>query len=231
VTGWPFLIARGRRRGYSVLLAPDFLAGYGFLEEVAGRVPPGTPFHVATADHGGRSLCLVWTERVVTSADIGDGGPARDEHSRPLVLTVGFLCVGTISHPSEVDLEVAGEAALATYRRFLSGEEGFTTERSAPFPLSGTVLAQPPEVVRRPRRLVPVAVAGSVIAAAVVTTVALSAPGAPEPSRCPVPTTTVAPARTTPARTPTITPTPTPTPVPVPTTTPVPAGAVPTSRC
>jgi hypothetical protein len=45
-TGWPFLVASGRRRDYSTLMAPDFLVGeldYGILDEVVRPTSEGDP--------------------------------------------------------------------------------------------------------------------------------------------------------------------------------------------
>ena len=203
--GWPFLIARGRRRGYSVLLAPAFLVDqhdYGFLEEATGPLHPGEPFRITTTSRAGRPLCLVWTEHPVSAADIGsDGEPPRDEHSRPLRWINGFLCAGsTVSHPSEIDIASARTAARDTYRRFLANEERFRTERSAPLPLHSTLAGltprQPAAPARpgRPRGLIILASATAVAAAGAI---ALSGSPSPQPSSCPLPTMTTTPAPTT----------------------------------
>jgi hypothetical protein len=151
--GWPFLVARGRTRGYSVLLAPDFLVArqdYGFLEDVAGPLPHGTPFRATTVRREHGDVGIVWSDYLTD---------VRDEHSRPLRLLAGFACTGTISRPSEVDLGSARAAASATFERFLRDEHGFTVEAAAPFPAHSAVVRA--TVARRPliRPVLPVAAA------------------------------------------------------------------------
>lgn len=166
---WPFLIARGRRKGYSVLLAPGFLVAereHGFLEDVASPTRPDEPVRVAaTETPGGRRVSLVWTDYRVAHADVPSDGAADaaahpvDEHSRPLRLLHGFLLTdGQVSSAEPADLERTREAALDTYRRFLADEENFTIEESAPLPIASPVvrLAPPtPQVPPHARRRVP----------------------------------------------------------------------------
>lgn len=187
--GWPFLIARGRSRGYSVLLAPDFLVArgdYGFLEDVAGPLPHGTPFRATTVRREHGDVGVVWSDYPTN---------LRDEHSRPLRLLAGFTCTGTISRPSELDLDAARTVALRTFERFLRDEHGFTTESAAPFAAHSAVL--PAARNRLPRRLAPVAVLSSVLVAlaVVLLLVLISRPGGP-PTRtvppCATPTLAVA---------------------------------------
>jgi hypothetical protein len=219
VQAWPFLIARGRQRGYSVLLAPHFLLAegdYGFLEEATGPVPAAEPVRVAVAvSQRGRRSYLTWSEHRVTSADLGGAEP-RDEHSRPLLLLYGFLCTDApTGAPAMADLDHARRTAMDTYRRFLADENGFTTEPSAPFdtysptvpsaspppsrpaPSPAAVPAAPSPVPRTLRRLVIAAavVAGTAAAAVVVTIVTSS--GEDPPASCDSPTPTAAEPTTT----------------------------------
>jgi len=145
---WPFLIARGRQRGYSVLLAPQFLLAegdYGFLEEATGPVPESDPVRVGVAtSHHGRRFVLAWSEHRVTAADVGDTADPRDEHSRPLRLLYGFLSADTtITAPAGADLDHARRAALDTYRRFLTDEHRFSTEPSTPLDARATEQSVP----------------------------------------------------------------------------------------
>jgi hypothetical protein len=214
MAAWPFLIARGRQRGYSVLLAPHFLLAegdYGFLEEATGPVPGSQPVRVgvATSNHG-RRFGLTWSEHRITAADVGGTADPRDEHSRPLLLLYGFLSADTaIDTPAGADLDRARRVALDTYRRFLTDEHGFTTEPSAPLdthaaepPVSSGVRAvlapAPPPARRRVRGLVISAavVAGAAAAVVVVAIAAGSGSGDPPPS-CPDDTTAAGPTRTT----------------------------------
>lgn len=202
---WPFLVARGRDRGYSVLLAPDVLVAdgdYGFLEEQA--VPSHTDaVHVADGrSMRGRRVCLVWTEQMVSAADVGTGETPRDAHSRPLRLLLGFLCMGpTVATPAAADLDAARSAALSTYRRFLADEDRFTAESSAPFPMRSTLTAA--TAVRgeaapgRKRFTAPAVFAAVAVAAAVVVAVLMAWPS--QPSREPLPPcgTSVAPTPST----------------------------------
>jgi hypothetical protein len=152
MTGWPFLIARGRRRGYSVLLAPDFLVvqgEYGFLEDVVGPTRSAATIRTASAGtRGGRPVCLLWTEHRVTAADLGGAGEGpADEHSRPLDLLHGVLLPGTrVVEAARADLDHTRRAALETYRRFLADEEDFTVAVSSEF-ATATTVEQPPAAV------------------------------------------------------------------------------------
>jgi hypothetical protein len=229
--GWPFLVARGHRRGYSVLLAPGFLLDtndYGFLEEAAGPVRDAEPPRVLTTESPrGRRVCLVWSEYPITDADLVPH--TRDEHSRPLRLINGFVCPeGTVSAVSEDDLARARTAALHTYRRFLDEEDLFTIEAATPFPLRSALAepvrrpATPTPPKPRPRLLIPLA-AAAVIATATTAVIALASttnPQQPPPACIPLPpATSTAPAAPAPApRAPTTpaaaTPAPCPTPIP-----------------
>lgn len=189
--GWPFLVARGRRRGYSVLLAPGFLVAgqdHGFLERVVGPVRDGRPFHTATVTTPrGRRVSLVWSDYPAGDADL------CDEHSRPLRLLGGFLSADAgIDRPSDTDLAYARAAAAATYRRFLADEEAFTTERSEPFGLRSDLVPQPRHTPteRRPpaRPNLPLAAIGLVVAALVAVVIVLISSsvggGTPPPLTC-----------------------------------------------
>lgn len=191
--GWPFLVARGRRRGYTILLAPDFLVAdgvYGFLEELVG--PTREVRTAGATTHDGRHVCLVWTEYRVCATDLADG-PADpvDEHSRPLRLLYGFLSVEPVSAVAAADLDLARGAALAAYRRFLTDEDGFRVLRSAGFPIASRVDA--PEtrvrVAARTRnagpRLVAGAMAALVVLAVVLAVTVLGGGGGPAPAHTP----------------------------------------------
>ena len=194
---WPFLIARGRRRGYSVLLAPGYLLdGYGFLEEAAGPAR-GAPFRVAVVPGRGQ---LAWAEHDVSTSDIG--GDPHDEHGRPLRLTYGFLCRQGKPEPAEGDFARVRDIALEVYRRFLAGEEGFRVEPSEPFAVRSvavTAVQAPPPAPRRIHWLVwagaGIVVAGGVVAAVLgLTASEETLPQCPpekvQPGAAPLPTTT-----------------------------------------
>src|SRR4051812_29279194 len=193
---WPFLVARGRDRGYSVVLAPDFLVAdgdYGFLEEQA--IPSHTDaVHVADGlSAHGRRVCLVWTEQVVGAEDVGAQEEPRDAHSRPLRLLFGFVGPAIASHAA-ADLEQARNAALSTYRRFLADEAGFTVESSAPFAMRSTIIASEAPDGGKPRRFtVPALFAAVVVAAAIMVAVLMAGPSQEPPKPLPPCGTTLTP--------------------------------------
>src|SRR4051812_36532744 len=99
---WPFLVARGRERGYRTLLAPDFLVaerGYGVLDDSVVPDPEEDRASVITVvTSTGRALTVAHATHVVTAADLAEPGTEagerepRDRHSRPLQLIYGFVC-------------------------------------------------------------------------------------------------------------------------------------------
>lgn len=145
--GWAFLVARGRRKGYRVLLVPGLLADsnqQGVLAEAlsGGSGPREAPtVETITAAGIGPVSCAYRTERFVEAALDGDPGRALlDEHGRPLEILYGVACATEgILNPDAADLDIARADALATYGRFLADEAGFTAERSEPFVLRSTI--------------------------------------------------------------------------------------------
>lgn len=148
-TGWPFLIAAGRHRDYSILLAPEFLVqdlDYGFLD---GTVKPGDgrPRVVDLRTRAGRHLTVVSTTHTLTSAD---AAATHDEHGRPLRLLYGFVCGDRIAEPDPADLATALSVALDTYRRFLHNEDSPVVDSGQPFTLHTSVIRQLEPVSARP---------------------------------------------------------------------------------
>jgi hypothetical protein len=187
VTGraWPFLVARGRRRGYSALLVPGFLREHGFLEATATPLDD-VPSRAVATPHG----VLVWAEHAVTAAEAR--GEPRDEYGRPLVLLHGFLCPDGEPVTASAALARTRTAALTAYGRFLADEEGFRTERSEPFPIDVAAVARPrvappAEPARPARGLVWAGAAALVVAGGVAAVVGFASAGddAPVLSRCP----------------------------------------------
>ena len=145
--GWPFLVARGRRKGYRVLLVPDLLADsnqHGLLAEAfsGGFSSAELPRVEAVAVAGIGPICCAYrTERLGETDPPGspDHG-LLDEHGRPLQILYGLACATDgILDPNAADLDIARAAAFATYRRFLDDEAGFTPERSHSFALRSTL--------------------------------------------------------------------------------------------
>lgn len=181
---WPFLVARGRRRGHTVLLAPAALTTPGVIEDVVGPVPEGRGHHQADAPGG---LHLVWTEHRVTDTELG--GDATDEHGRPLRLFAGWVCVGARTVAvDQADLAHVLSAGLATYRRFLADEDRFTTEPSGAFTARSRIVpVSRPASARRASRTWGLAGLG-VLVVAVVTAILLLTTGGEEPDpACPPP--------------------------------------------
>ena len=87
MSGAPFLIARGRRRGYSTLLAPGWLLAandHGFLEDAVGPVDAPMAWRSGVAVRpGGRRVGLVWAEHAVTSVEAGGPGAGEPRAGGP----------------------------------------------------------------------------------------------------------------------------------------------------
>ncbi|HEX6683600.1 MAG TPA: hypothetical protein VF062_12435 [Candidatus Limnocylindrales bacterium] len=194
--GWPFLIAAGRHRDYSILLAPDFLVedlDYGFLD---GTVKPGNgrPSVVDARTRAGRQLTVVSATHTLTPAD----APAtHDEHGRPMRLLYGFVCGERIVEPDPVDLAAALAVALDAYRRFLDNEDSPMVMAGQPFALRSAVI-RAPRAAAQPRRgsRAGVSIAGTAaaVALAVLALVLWLRPQAEAPGPCPSPTVTAGPA-------------------------------------
>jgi hypothetical protein len=153
-TGWPFLVAPGRRRDYTILLAPQFLVDevdYGFLDRAVRPDAESGPATVTGArTRAGRELTLVYATHRLTAADTGSPD-VRDEHGRPLRLIYGFATVpSSIPDPDRADLACARETALRTYRRFLADEDTLTVAGSSAFPLLSHVDGPPPPAAGTP---------------------------------------------------------------------------------
>jgi hypothetical protein len=157
-SGWPFLVAAGRRQDYRTVLAPAFLVAdvdYGFLDQVVRPTPetgPATVVQARTARQ--RRLSVVYATHRLTAADLtlsGTGTDPRDEHGRPLRLIYGYASPdAAVVEPVAADLERARTTALAAYRRFLADEERVEVIPSHPFPLCSRTSEWP-----RPRVPVP----------------------------------------------------------------------------
>lgn len=170
--GWPFLIARGRERGYRLVLVPS-----SFSEPSDGnRVEMGASGRELRV--GGPPICatvtlldgpagVVYQARRLTVGDLVEGsedgtirhswpaGPestrdgardelVRDAASRPLDPVFGFVVPGgRVTVPADGDLERAWHRCVAAYRSFLASECSFAAERSDPFGLASSVQPYP----------------------------------------------------------------------------------------
>jgi hypothetical protein len=176
--GWPFLIAAGRRRDYSTLLAPDFLVAaldYGVLDEA---VRPGSDGSVEVRTGGGRRLTIVSATKSVR---------VRDEHGRPLRMMYGFVCVdGSVPVPAAEDLATALAAASPVYERFLADEDRLLVEPSAGFPLRSVVVRPPPPaLLPAVRNRAALLLGGGVLALGLTVTAAVSMAGEKPPAVAP----------------------------------------------
>lgn len=157
--GWPFLVARGRERGYRTILAPGFLTErrlHGLLSDAANGQGPR---EIEVERPGVGRLTLVCRTEQMTEAELDGGrgeGLATDEHGRPLEILYGIVCRGRLGgHVDEGDLGAARAEALASYRRFLAEENGFGVDTSDAFALRGVTAvadAAPPKPAPRASR-------------------------------------------------------------------------------
>ena len=183
--GWPFLVARGRERGYRTILAPGFLTErrlHGLLSDAANGQGPR---EIEVERPGVGRLTLVCRTEQMTEAELDGGrgeGLATDEHGRPLEILYGIVCRGRlVGRVDDGDLGAARAEALASYRRFLAEENGFGVDTSDAFALRGVTAvadaAPPKPAPRASRRGLAVT---AVVAALAVLPLALVLPGGGE---------------------------------------------------
>jgi hypothetical protein len=145
-SGWPFLVARGRHKGYRAILAPGFLVDLGLhewlSEKTAGACSEMRRVEL-DAPHAG-PLDVVYCSEPVHDTELngrGGGEAATDEHGRPLELLYGIVTRAPLMQPlDQADRSAAREEALRSYRRFLSAEDSFSVESSRPLPLRTAAL-------------------------------------------------------------------------------------------
>jgi hypothetical protein len=139
IQGGSFLLARGRGRGYQLLLIPDFVAAAGSQHQLLNSVTPQPdqpPTQLTYVDNRGQRLTVVYSSRTLVPADLAGPGTAHDEHGRPLVLVFGFVAEAEpISTLDDADLTRAWDEAIGVYRAFLADEARFTPVQSASRPL------------------------------------------------------------------------------------------------
>jgi hypothetical protein len=138
-----FLIARGRRQGYRLLLVPDFVTTdehRHLVDNVQSTSEQEAP-RIAYAEG---SLALVYRARTLRAEDLDNGRPVRDEHGRPLTLLYGFATrARRVDRVDEADLDRAWHDAISVYRAFLSHESAFQPVGSARFALASLVTTPP----------------------------------------------------------------------------------------
>ncbi|MFI5842550.1 hypothetical protein ACIA8K_22860 [Catenuloplanes sp. NPDC051500] len=205
--GWPVLVAAGRRRDYSTVLAPGFLVAartYGVLADSLRMLGPDDPprvIPVAAVD--GVRFHVAYAAHDVTAEDLhSPDAPIRDEHGRPLRFLYGFAWrEGEAGEPVGADLEAALGEAVRAYRHFLADEEGFTVLASRQFPLRTPVRVVASAAGPASRGRAVVAAAGALIAMITLLVLLLphggdKAPACTDPAVCPPPT---APSRSIPS--------------------------------
>jgi len=152
-SGWPFLVARGRRKGYRTVLAPDFLVAAGHHGRLAERASgAGSGVQCIDLDVPGAGwMTVLYRSEALGAADLnghGDGRTPTDEHGRPLELVYGIVARERLAAQlDEDDLAAARDEALDSYRRFLSAEESFDVDASRAIEL---LTAARPEVASTP---------------------------------------------------------------------------------
>ena len=163
--GWPFLVAAGRVRDYSVLIAPDFLVASGEqgLLGIAGSAVEGAPAESRSVrTPSGRVLTLSYAARLLTPADLGagsgdpaDGPPVVDEFGRPLRMVVGIVTDGGPLVDPTADLARAERAVLPAFRRFWADEAGYRVEPSPGEPVRSFGRVELPAPVPAPAPYAP----------------------------------------------------------------------------
>lgn len=188
-TGWPFLVARGRRTPIRTLLAPPFLVEARSFDVLArsidGADPAGAGARIGVIDDpaaGSLSIGCV-SERLTLGELAGgaaDGRWVTDEHGRPIELIYGVVSRATLSgRLRDEDVRAARTHVLETYRRLLDDEQRFDVEAAPAIalgtPASGPAPVSPPAggvararaSRRAPGRRLALAVAGASLAAAI----------------------------------------------------------------
>jgi hypothetical protein len=161
--GWSFLVARGRRKGYRTVLAPDFLADRnldGVLSESSSGddLPPGRTRTIEVVHNQVGPMFISYKTEQLTAAGLNGGSAAghelpTDEHGRPLEILYGVVARRRLSGPvDDDDWQTARGEALRSYRRFLDQEDGWHVAASRSFTLHG-VAAAPERAAAAPVRV------------------------------------------------------------------------------
>jgi hypothetical protein len=140
--GWAFLVARGTRKGYRTVLAPDFLVQDRRHTLLAEQVGSATSDDRTTRQHITDEMLghLTVTYRVepaltaeLVDSPTHDGNEVLlDQHGRPLELLYGVVTTTPVSAGGH-DMARARTEALISYRRFLADEENTDVQPSRLF--------------------------------------------------------------------------------------------------
>jgi hypothetical protein len=150
-------VARGRRRGYRTVLAPDFLTErdlHGVLSESSSGddLAASRTRTIELVPDGVGAITVSYKTEQLSATDLNGGSaagnaPPTDEHGRPLEILYGVVARGRLSGPVDGDdWEAARAEALRSYRRFLDEEDGFSVAASRSFALHDVVTAEPLQV-------------------------------------------------------------------------------------
>jgi hypothetical protein len=146
-TGWPFLVAAGRRRDYTVVLAPEFMIAAGEAGRLGDVVAAGKESDpaqvISIATPTSCRLAIAYRTHLLTAADLADSDhqgrstDPHDAHNRPLRLAFGFVTpwLPDSGAALDTDVESCRPVALSAYRRFLDDESGFTVQPSGAVPI------------------------------------------------------------------------------------------------
>lgn len=143
---WPFLVSRGRRLGYRVVVAPDFLAAanevgllYPIIESDAAEAQGGTRRRVLKTRNG-QTVGTVFHEVIADGADLGlPSGALRDTFGRVVAMFEGYVVHGP-STPSIVDWQPTHDIAIAAMRSLLAAESRGSNAEDIPVVRSGPLL-------------------------------------------------------------------------------------------
>lgn len=149
---WPFLMARGRAVGSTLVLSPSFLLDQGDASLIARLDGSETdedlrPMIATFVDSTGTSLTFAHAWRHLTWADLasgsGDSRMLHDAFGRPIIVRYGFVVIDTqLEVVDPRDMSKAWVQAVDAYRRLFQSETTFETERSLAFSLVSPAVAQ-----------------------------------------------------------------------------------------
>jgi hypothetical protein len=146
--GWAFLVARGTRKGYRAVLAPDFLVTNRrhdlLTERVGGTASDASTTIEHIADEAVGDLTVTYRVEQARADELAeaqnhDGQDVLlDQHGRPLELLYGLVTTAPVTVGRD-DLRRARAEAVDSYRQFLADEDSADVQSSAAFRLSEAV--------------------------------------------------------------------------------------------
>jgi hypothetical protein len=138
--GWAFLVARTPIDGYRLMLGPAEPARRGLIVRHARPDAGADRATVELVHDGATTLSLTSRTHRLTTADLEPSANGSelvlDEHGRPIDVVYGFVCLGVVREPTEVDLRTARRQAFAAYRQVLGGGEA---QSATPYQLTSAL--------------------------------------------------------------------------------------------